>query len=108
MNNYITLFDFLLLPIYLGIIYGIAFSIRNRYYPEGHPWREYFIPALTIKMAGSVAISLIYQYYYGGGDTAEYFKQARTINSAFTDSPNKWASLMMHLPKWYDGDYYYY
>jgi hypothetical protein len=108
MNYYISLFDFLLLPIYLGIIYGIAFAVRNRFYPEGHPWREYFIPALTIKMVGSVAISLIYQYYYGGGDTAEYFKQARTINTAFLDSPTKWLNLMLHLPKWYDGEYYYY
>lgn len=98
----------MLLPVYLGIIFGIAYAIRNKFYPEGHPWRAYFIPALTIKMVGSVLISLIYQYYYGGGDTAEYFKQARTINSAFADSPVKWLNLMLHIPQWFDGDYFMY
>jgi len=108
MKYYITLLDYLLLPIYLGLIYAVASYIRNRFYPEGHPWRQYFMPALTIKIIGSVFISFIYQYYYGGGDTAEYFKQARTINSAFTDSPGKWFNLMLHIPKWYDGDYFIY
>ncbi|RYZ53584.1 MAG: hypothetical protein EOP49_07070 [Sphingobacteriales bacterium] len=108
MKYYISLLDYGLLPFYLAIVFAFAFGIRNKYYPPGHPWRQYFIPAITFKVLGSLAISLLYQYYYGGGDTAEYFKQARTINSSFFESPTKWMNLMLHVPKWYDGEYYMY
>lgn len=103
--QFITLADYLLLPIYLLVVYGIAYSFRNRKYPVGHPWRPYFIPGLTVKIGGAVFIGLIYQYYYGGGDTVHYFNQGKMINSAFMESPVKWFNLVLHLPDWYDPDY---
>ncbi len=108
MKYYITLLDYLLLPVYIGLVYWIASMIRNRYYPEGHPWRPYFLSGLTVKIFGSLLIGLIYQYYYGGGDTAEYFYQAQAMNSAFTDRADKWFSIMAHTAKWYNPDYWPY
>ncbi len=103
--HFITLTDYLLLPIYLGIIYLIAYRYRDRTYPPGHPWRPYFIPGLSVKLIGGIFIGLIYQYYYGGGDTGYYFIHAKIINSAFADSPVKWFKLLLHIPEWWDADY---
>lgn len=108
MLQFITLLDYLLLPFYVIIIYVIANYLRDRYYPLGHPWRPYFLPALTAKILGAIFIGLIYQYYYGGGDTSLYFYHADIINSAFGESPSKWFNLILGLPKWYDGDYSFY
>lgn len=104
----ITALDYVLLPFFIGLIYGIAIRIRNRQYPPGHPWRGYFIPGLTVKIAGAIFIGMIYQYYYGGGDTFTYFQDARTINSSFSDSIVTWVKLLFHTPGQFDVDYYRY
>lgn len=103
--QFITLADYLLLPFYLLIVYGLAYGFRNRNYPEGHPWRRYFIPGLTLKIVGGIFIGLIYQYYYGGGDTAMYFIYSKVINSAFSESPVMWFRLLFHMPAWYESAY---
>ena len=102
---WITIYDYLLLPFYIAIIYAIAYSIRRRKYPIGHPWRRYFIPGLTVKVGGALFIGLIYQYYYGAGDTQFYFQQAKVVNSAFGESPEKWINLILHIPQGYEGGY---
>lgn len=106
--QFITLLDYFLLPFYLVIIYIIAFSVRNSTYPVGHPWRQYFITGLTLKICGAIFIGMIYQYYYGGGDTENYFTHAKIINSAFGESFTKWINLLLHIPPWYDGNYSHY
>src|SRR6516225_8062467 len=102
--QFITYLDYLLLPIYVILIYLIAFNVRNRFYPVGHPWRQYFMPGLTIKIVGGILIGMIYQYNYGGGDTANYFQHATVVNSAFTENTAKWFNLVIHAPAWYDGE----
>lgn len=92
----ITLADYLLLPLYLWLIFKIAFYYRDKYYPRGHPYRLYFIPALMVKIAGAIFIGLIYNYYYDGGDTFNFFYHSQVINSTFTQSPQSWAMLMTH------------
>ena len=76
--------DIFLTPIYLGIFYAIAFAVRpsftNKY------TKPYFIPALSVKFAGALALGLIYQFYYKGGDTFNYFKESQVIYGAFGDS----------------------
>lgn len=104
----ITILDYVLLPFYLAMVYGIAYGIRNKYYPKKHPWRKYFIPGLTVKIGGAIFIGLIYQYYYGGGDTFNYFFHAKVINSAADESLGKWFNLLFHIPDWRDGQYYNY
>lgn len=108
MENYITILDFAVLPIVLFIIYFVFLTARNKWYPKGHPWRPYFIPALTLKIIGGIAITLIYVYYYKGGDTINYFAQAKVINSALEDSFVKWFGLLTRIPSQYSTGYYQY
>ena len=104
----LSILDFVLLPFYLGLIYAIAFNIRHKHYPKGHPWRKYFMPALSFKIAGAIFIGLIYSYYYKGGDTFNYFYQAQILNSSLDDSVGKWFNLLFHIPVNTDGNYYEY
>ncbi|PZF72029.1 hypothetical protein [Taibaiella soli] len=106
--QFITLTDYLLLPFYVVIIYMIAYRFRNNKYPEGHPWRPYFMPALTAKIVGAIFIGLIYQYYYGGGDTANYYLQGGIINSSMAEGPSKWFNLLFSIPEWYEPGYWNY
>jgi hypothetical protein len=78
--------DLFLGPIYLLLIYFIAFSIRNK---VNKSVRSYFIPALTLKLFGAVALGLIYQFYYKGGDTFSYFTYGSSyIWKAFLAKPS--------------------
>ena len=104
----ISILDFVLLPFVLAVVYAIAYKFRDSRYSRKHPWRKYFIPALTVKIFGAVFIGLIYAYYYGGGDTFNYFEQAKVINSSFDESFLKWFNLLFHLPSQYDNNYYTY
>jgi hypothetical protein len=106
--QFITVLDYALLPFFLAIIYGIAYTIRNRRYRHRHPWRKYYIPALSIKIFGAIFIGLIYGYYYKGGDTFNYFAHSQIINSSFDESFSKWVNLLFHIPKANDGNYYTY
>lgn len=76
--------DLLLTPIFLAIFYGLAFAVRNQV--TNVYTRRYFIPALTLKFVGAIALGLIYTFYYNGGDTINYYNQASVIYHAFGDS----------------------
>jgi hypothetical protein len=103
--QFISVIDFILLPVYLLIIRAIGIFILNRYYPRGHEWREYFIPGLMTKVLGAIFIGLVYQYYYGYGDTVMYYHEATVINGSFWESPVKWVNLLFRIPKWYSSGY---
>lgn len=92
----ITALDYVLLPFYLWVIYKIAYYFRDKYYPEDHQYRSYFIPALTIKIIGALFIGMFYNYYYGQGDTFSYLAHSQIINSTFTESPATWFRLITH------------
>lgn len=77
--------DLLLTPVYLPFIYLVAFLVRRRV--TDAVTRKYFIPALTVKIVGAVALGLIYQFYYGGGDTFNFFNDSKVIWEAFLNSP---------------------
>src|SRR5215212_2454907 len=106
--QFITILDYAILPFVLALVYGIAYTNRNRRYPHGHPWRKYYMPALSVKIFGAIFISLIYAYYYKGGDTFNYFANAQLINSSFNESFTKWVNLLFHIPDATDGQYYNY
>ena len=73
--QYITITDFILLPIYLFIVFIFAAYFRNKYYPKGHQLRRFFMTAFTLKIIGAVFLGIIYEYYYKGGDTLNYWHQ---------------------------------
>ncbi|NTS43161.1 hypothetical protein HRG84_19920 [Flavisolibacter sp. BT320] len=96
-EQYLTIWDLVLTPIYLLILYAIARWIRNKNYPVGHPMRQYFLPGLLVKFFGAIFIALVYQYYYGFGDTYNYFTHSQIINSSFEKSPITWLKLLFRV-----------
>lgn len=68
----VTIKDFAVTPLLLILILTIAFVIRKSI-SLGDTYR-FFIPALTIKIFGAIAVGTIYQFYYGGGDTFNFWQ----------------------------------
>ncbi|QIL77261.1 hypothetical protein [Hymenobacter sp. HDW8] len=79
--------DLFLTPLYLGIFYAFAFALRPRF--TNVLTKKYFIPALSLKFLGAIALGLIYQFYYDGGDTYNYFYHSTIMHEAFDKS---WAT----------------
>jgi hypothetical protein len=106
--QYITITDFILLPIYLFVVFIFASYFKNKYYPKNHPLRRYLMPAFTLKIFGAILLGIIYQYYYKGGDTLNYWHQTNIINSSFSDSIGTWFRLITGSAEIYDVDVYKY
>jgi len=106
--QYITITDFLLLPIYLFVVFILAAYFKNKYYPKGHPLRRFFMPAFTVKIIGAILLGIIYQYYYKGGDTLNYWHQTQVINSSMDESFGTWFRLVSTQAEIYDVDVYKY
>ena len=106
--KYITLLDYILLPFVLAFIYFIAYRIRNKKYPENHPWRKYFITGLSIKIFGAVFNGMLHYYYYVGGDTFNFFYHSEIINASLDESFIKWINLLFRIPDYDSIDYYRY
>ena len=85
--------DLFLAPLYLGIFYAIAFGVRSSV--TNQFTRPFFIPALTLKFIGAIALGLIYQFYYNGGDTYNYYYHTKIIYAAFGDSFSTGLKLML-------------
>jgi hypothetical protein len=77
--------DFFITPIFLLLIYAIAYQIRP--HVTDRQTRRYFLPGLSLKILGAISIGLIYQFYYEGGDTFTYFQGSKYVWEAFMDSP---------------------
>ncbi len=78
--------DLIVTPIVIIIVYGVAYVIRPLVTDQIN--RVYFIPALTVKIVGAIAVGFTYQFYYTGGDTFNYHTHgSRHIWEAFVDSP---------------------
>jgi len=106
--QYITITDFILLPIYLFIVFIFASYFKNKYYPKGHPLRRFFMPAFTLKIFVAILLGIIYQYYYKGGDSLNYWRQTEIINSSMSDSFWTWLRLITGSAEIYDVDVYNY
>ena len=90
--------DLFITPLYLLVIYLLAWVLRplvtDRY------TRKYFLPGLSVKIFGALAVGFVYQFYYSGGDTFNYYHDAGIIREAFFDSPYKAFKLI-----WANGVY---
>ncbi|MCD6067387.1 MAG: hypothetical protein K0S33_2213 [Bacteroidetes bacterium] len=85
MQEDLSIFDLLLTPVYLFVIWIIAFHIRQKNIRE-RPEYKYFVTGLFVKILGAFALGFVYYFYYGGGDTTNYFQTARAyVNLAFTN-----------------------
>jgi hypothetical protein len=78
--------DFLVTPIIIMLVYGVAYIVRP--YCTDEFTRRYYFPALTLKLLGAISMGLIYQFYYGSGDTLAYHTGgSRYVWEALVDSP---------------------
>jgi hypothetical protein len=107
-QQYLTVWDLVLTPIYLIALGYIAKWYRDKKYPKGHPLRPYYLPGLWAKFGGAIFIALIYAYYYKGGDTYNFFYHSKIINSAFNDSFTTWLDLLLNRPVDANPDIYKY
>jgi hypothetical protein len=98
--------DFIVTPIVIFLVYAGAYWIRPRVTDSVN--RKYFIPALTVRIIGALAVGFLYQFYYGGGDTFSYHTNgSRLIWNALTDSPFTAFKLFMGRGN-YSGDVFPY
>lgn len=74
---YITIFDYLLLPVYLYIFYVIVRKQSIKY--KDPELRKFFITAFALHMTGSILYSLVVQYYYGYGDAFTFYEGGNFI-----------------------------
>lgn len=95
MEQYLTIWDLVLTPIYIGLLFYIAKNHRDKKYRHGHPLRRYYLPGLLVKFVGAIFIALIYQFYYNGGDTFNFFYHSKIINSSLSDSVSTWTRLLL-------------
>src|ERR1700744_436338 len=93
-----TFVDLILIAIYLKAAYYVGYKIRNKYYPEGHELRKYFIPGLTVKICGAIFICFIYLFYFGYGDIIVYHRTAKNINASLLESFGTWVRLVIRFP----------
>ena len=96
--------DFIVTPIIIFLVYAGAYWIRPRVTDSVN--RKYFIPALTVRIIGALAVGFLYQFYYDGGDTFNYHTHgSRIIWEAFMDSPLTGLKLLLangaHEPSTY-------
>jgi len=75
--------DLFITPVYLAIVYLIAYGVRSSV--TNVYTKKYFIPALTVKIIGAIALGILYHTLYGG-DTNNYYRHAGIVYHAFGDS----------------------
>lgn len=82
----LSVFDLLLAPIYLLLIYFITSYIQHRN-EKKNPVYKWYTKGMMVKISGAIAICLIYQFYYTGGDTTNYYITTKAIaNLLFKDT----------------------
>jgi hypothetical protein len=77
--QYITIFDYLLLPVYLFIFYIIVKKVSVKY--TDAEMRKYFFVSFYLHMSGAVAYALMVQYYYGYGDSFTFYYGSNFFSS---------------------------
>ena len=78
MQEIITTYDFVLLPVYLFIFYLVVRQKSKKYEKAG--LRKIFIMAFLLRMVGAVGYGLLIQYYYGYGDSFGYYVGGNVIS----------------------------
>ncbi|MEO6903104.1 MAG: hypothetical protein ABI315_08120 [Bacteroidia bacterium] len=89
----LTIFDLLLLPLYLLLIYFVSSYIQHKNIKD-KPFYRWYVKGLMVKMGGAIAVCLIYQFYYAGGDTVNYFQTAKAISNLFIKDSNIFFDVM--------------
>lgn len=80
----ITLFDYLLFPLYFLILFFIVLRKAEKY--KGTILRKYFLNTFYIHIFGCVIHAMVLQYYYGSGDAFGYFDGGHFIKQSVFNS----------------------
>ncbi len=85
--------DFIVTPIIILLVYVGAYLVRP--YMTDSVNRKYFVPALSVRILGALAMGFIYQYYYHGGDTFNYHTfGSRIVWESFIENPGSGLQLI--------------
>lgn len=91
--QFLTIWDIVLWPFYLLVIYYFARRVRDKRI-EKNPEYQYYIAGLFAKIAGGIGVCLIYAFYYVGGDTIGYSEGSSYLSRVLTTDPPCWLSIM--------------
>ncbi len=91
--QYIDIYDYLLLPVYLFIFYFII-TLKSKKY-DGTLLKKYCITAFFLHMAGSFLYCMVIQYYYGYGDSFGFFQGSNFIRKILGASGNPFTTFFM-------------
>jgi hypothetical protein len=73
--QYVNPWDFILVPMLLGLAYFLARRRQERDIEENDAYR-FYVRAKMFKLFGGLALAAVYAFYYGGGDTVNYWEDA--------------------------------
>lgn len=77
--QYITLSDYLLLPIYIALLYFVVKSRSVKYNNTG--LKKIYFTAFFLHMLGAILYAMVIQYYYGFGDSLGFFRGSTFLSS---------------------------
>ena len=103
--QYITIFDYLLLPVYLYIFYIIV-KKRSAKYPDAE-LRKYFFTAFYLRMFGAVAYAMMVQYYYGYGDSFVFYYGSDFLSTQVAQDAGNFQYFFKpaeEVKLWYDAE----
>jgi hypothetical protein len=80
--DYVNPWDFIMVPLLLGIIYIRSKSRQEREIEENEAYR-YYTKAIMFKVMMGLALAAVYAFYYGGGDTINYWESAGNLTLLF-------------------------
>lgn len=89
----LSVYDILLTPFYLLVIFLFARRVRNKNIVT-NPVYKYYIPGLFAKIAGGIGVCLIYTFYYRGGDTTGYFQGGTAMVNLLFKNPEGCFSIL--------------
>lgn len=75
--------DIYLVPFCLLIIYLIAYFVSRKY--KDTELKNYFYPALNLRLLFVVIYAMVVQFYYGYGDTIMYYRAVQDMHRAVID-----------------------
>ena len=98
MSSYLSIFDFLLVPLYIlvAIAYGHWATKKNI---KTNPEYYYFTKGIIARIIGAMALGLVYYFYYGAGDTTNYFESATAFSNLLDKHPDDFWTALFGSPK---------
>src|SRR6478672_829201 len=103
LSDILTWADLYLTPLYVLLAYYIVRHYQKKYYIHAE-FRKYIIPALMVRIAGCIFLTLLMQFYYHDGDTFSYFTGAHEIWQAFVKHPRIAFEMILNNPSNYSAE----